>query len=101
MKLVGADAAETAELASLMGEALDSKRNARERIIRAIRLSNPEAARALQVQVPVATCTQPNDAPSEPLSDFLLERLNRAESCTRGAECECADDLDAMFCDRP
>ena len=101
MKLVGANAAETAECASLLGEALDSKRSARERLLRAIRLTNPEAARALQTQVPVATCPQADGAaPPEPLRDFVLDTLHRADTCGGRTKPVCDEDFDAIFCDQ-
>ena len=63
-------------LVALLGEALDSKRNARERLLRAIAMELPEVARALQVQVPVANCDDgATSSPAEPLSEFVLARL--------------------------
>lgn len=63
-------------LVALLGEALDSKRNARERLLRAIAMELPEVARALQVQVPVANCGDGAiSSPAEPLSEFVLARL--------------------------
>lgn len=63
-------------LVALLGEALDSKRNARERLLRAIAMERPEVARALQVQVPVANCGDgATSSPAEPLSEFVLARL--------------------------
>lgn len=63
-------------LVALLGEALDSKRNARERLLRAIAMELPEVARALQVQVPVANCGDGAiSSPAELLSDFVLGRL--------------------------
>lgn len=63
-------------LVALLGEALDSKRNARERLLRAIAMERPEVARALQVQVPVANCGDGAISSSaEPLSEFVLARL--------------------------
>ena len=63
-------------LFALLGEALDSKRNARERLLRAIAMELPEVARALQVQVPVANCGDgATSSPAEPLSEFVLARL--------------------------
>jgi len=63
-------------LVALLSEALDSKRNARERLLRAIAMELPEVARALQVQVPVANCGDGAiSSLAEPLSDFVLARL--------------------------
>ena len=63
-------------LVALLSEALDSKRNARERLLRAIAMELPEVARALQVQVPVANCGDGAiSSPAEPLSEFVLARL--------------------------
>ena len=63
-------------LVALLSEALDSKRNARERLLRAIAMERPEVARALQVQVPVANCGDGAiSSPAEPLSEFVLARL--------------------------
>ncbi len=63
-------------LVALLSEALDSKRNARERLLRAIAMELPEVARALQVQVPVANCGDgATSSPAEPLSEFVLARL--------------------------
>ena len=63
-------------LVALLSEALDSKRNARERLLRAIAMEQPQVARALQLQVPVANCGDSAiSSLAEPLSDFVLGRL--------------------------
>jgi hypothetical protein len=64
------------ELGVLLGEALDRKRAARERLLRAIRIEHPQAARILQTQVPVTGSVEGSTAPAgEPLSTFILGKL--------------------------
>jgi hypothetical protein len=69
------------ELASLLNEALESKRAARERLLRAIRLQHPEAARIVPTQVPVTGAVECGTAPTqEPLSAFILAKLSECGS---------------------
>lgn len=70
-----------AELSSLLNEALDSKRAARERLLRAIRLQHPEAARIAPTQLPVTGAVGCSTTPAqEPLSAFILAKLSECGS---------------------
>jgi hypothetical protein len=70
-------AAESApELACFLAEAAESKRSARERLLRSIRLEHPELASALATQIPISPCKLDSDsAPVEPLSRFVMDQL--------------------------
>lgn len=64
------------ELAAFLSEAVDSKRSAREKLMRSIRLDHPAIAVALQTQIPLAPSKPDSDSsPGEPLSEFLLKRI--------------------------
>jgi len=64
------------ELAAFHAEATESKRSARERLLRSIRLEHPELASALVTQIPITPCKIDSDsAPVEPLSRFVMEQL--------------------------
>ncbi len=64
------------ELAGFLAEAAESKRSARERLLRSIRLEHPELAGALATQIPISPCKIDSDsAPVEPLSRFVMEQL--------------------------
>ena len=81
------------ELKSFLSEAVESKRTAREKLMRSIRLDHPAIAVALQAQIPLAPSKPDSDStPGEPLSEFLLKRINADAtdpSNTRaGSKCE-------------
>lgn len=64
------------ELAAFLAEATESKRTARERLLRSIRLEHPELATALVTQIPISPCKIDSDsAPVEPLSRFVMDQL--------------------------
>lgn len=69
------------ELAAFLAEAVESKRGARERLMRSIRLEHPELTQGLTMQgltmqIPLSPCKPDSDsAPVEPLSRFVLGQL--------------------------
>jgi 2-oxo-4-hydroxy-4-carboxy--5-ureidoimidazoline (OHCU) decarboxylase len=72
------DAAEESApaLAAFLAEATESKRSARERLVRSIRLEHPDLASALATRIPISPCKLDSDsAPVEPLSRFVMEQL--------------------------
>ena len=77
------------ELAAFLAEGVESKRGARERLIRSIRLEHPELAPSLATQIPISPCKPDSDsAPVEPLSRFVLDQLaaDATSSCTAPQE---------------
>lgn len=73
------------ELAAFLAEAVESKRGARERLIRSIRLEHPELAPSLATQIPISPCKPHSDsAPVEPLSRFVLDQMaaETGSACT-------------------
>jgi len=64
------------ELAAFLAEAVGSKRSARERLMRSIRIEHPELAPLLASLIPISPCKPDSDsAPVEPLSCFVLGQL--------------------------
>ena len=72
------------ELAAFLAEAVESKRGARERLMRSIRLEHPELTQGIATQIPISPCKPDSDsAPVEPLSRFVLGQL----AAEAGAPC--------------